>query len=78
MEGPFARYIPKTWAPFAVLLYFVLAAPLAGLFFSWMKRLSISITDPKNTAVANAYVQGLKDRTTGIVPWIGILLASTC
>jgi len=74
MEGPFARYIPKTWHPSPYCLYFVLAAPLAGLFFSWMKRLSISITDPKNTAVANAYVQGLKDRTTGIVPWIGILL----
>ncbi len=74
VKGPYARYIPKTWAPFAVLLYFVLAAPFAGLFFSWMKRLSIYTTDPKNTAVANAYVQGLKDKTTGIVPWIGILL----
>jgi uncharacterized protein (TIGR03663 family) len=74
VEGPLARYKPKTWAPFAVLLYFVIAAPFAGLFFSAMKRLSIYITDPKNTAVADAYVQGLKDRTTGVVPWIGILL----
>jgi uncharacterized protein (TIGR03663 family) len=73
-KGPLASYMPKTWAPFAVLLYFVLAAPVAGFFFNWMKRLSIYITDPKNTAVANVYVQGLKDRTTGIVPWLGILL----
>ncbi|HEY6410424.1 MAG TPA: hypothetical protein VIY29_23475, partial [Ktedonobacteraceae bacterium] len=32
------------------------------------------VTDPKNTTTADIYVQGLKDRTVMIVPWLGILL----
>jgi hypothetical protein len=47
---------------------------VAKFFFGWLKAISIYVTDPKNTPAADLYVQGLKDKTVEIVPWLGILL----
>ncbi|GAC1626889.1 MAG: hypothetical protein NVS4B11_23850 [Ktedonobacteraceae bacterium] len=69
-----APYLPKTWAPITLVAYVLILAPIAKFFFGWMKNLSIYITNPKNTPLADIYVQGLKDKTVAIVPWIGILL----
>ncbi len=67
-------YIPRTAAPIALLAYFIVLGLAAKFFFGWLKALSIYVTDPKNTTAADIYVQGLKDRTVEIVPWLGILL----
>lgn len=67
-------YIPRTAAPIALLAYLIVAGLAARAFFNWLKALSIYVTDPKNTAASDLYVQGLKDKTVAIVPWIGILL----
>ena len=67
-------YVPRTTAPIVLLAYFVVAGLAAKAFFGWLKALSIYVTDPKNTTASDLYVQGLKDKTVAIVPWIGILL----
>ena len=67
-------YLPRTAAPIALVLYVVVLGAVAKFFFGWLKALSIYVTDPKNTPAADLYVQGLKDRTVEIVPWLGILL----
>ena len=67
-------YIPRTAAPIVLLVYFVIAGLAGKAFFNWLKALSIYVTNTKNTAAADLYVQGLKDKTVAIVPWIGILL----
>lgn len=73
-KASFVSYLPRTWAPVTLLAYFAILAPIAKFFFGWMKSTSIYITNPKNTAVADLYVQGLKDKTVALVPWIGIIL----
>ncbi len=70
----FARLQPRTGAPLLVLAYFLLLAPIAKVVFGWIKKLSVYIADPKNTALADSYVQNLKDHTVAIVPWVGIIL----
>ncbi len=67
-------YLPRTAAPSFVLLYFVVLAPLAAVFFELLKSLSIYITNPKNTHAADIFVQNLEDKTLLVVPWLGILL----
>ena len=69
-----ARYLPKTGAPVALLAYFLVLGIVAKWLFGWLKALSIYITNPQNTTAADLYVQGLKDRTIAIVPWVGVLL----
>ncbi len=73
-EAKLLTYLPKTWAPVTLVAYFLVLAPIAKFFFSWMKSTSIYITNPKNTPFADQYVQGLKDKTVALVPWLGILL----
>jgi len=73
-DAAFVKYLPRTGAPITLLVYFLIVAPIAKFLFGWMKNLSIWITNPKNTPAADLYVQGLKDKTVAIVPWIGILL----
>jgi predicted membrane-bound mannosyltransferase len=70
----FAWYIPRTAAPIALLAYLLVVGIAAKIFFGWLKALSIYVTDPKNTPAADLFVQGLKDKTVAIVPWIGIIL----
>src|SRR5207245_994315 len=67
-------YIPRTAAPIVLVLYFIVLGLVAKFFFGWLKALSIYVTDPKNTTTSDLFVQGLKDRTVEIVPWVGILL----
>lgn len=73
-DASFIRFVPRTAAPIFLLAYFAVAGIAAKIFFGWLKALSIYITDPKNTPAADLYVQGLKDKTVAIVPWLGILL----
>ncbi len=69
-----AVYLPKTFAPILLAVYFVVLGIAAKIFFGWMKNLSIFITDKKNIPMADLYVQGLKEKTVAIVPWLGIFL----
>ncbi|HLZ61241.1 MAG TPA: flippase activity-associated protein Agl23 [Ktedonosporobacter sp.] len=69
-----AWYAPKNAAPILVILYFVILAPIAKIFFALINALSAYITDPKYSKLADAYLAGLKDRTVQAIPWIGILL----
>jgi uncharacterized protein (TIGR03663 family) len=74
MRRIWERYLPRTAAPLAVLLYFVILIPVAVVFFALLKNLSTYIMNPQNTHVADQFVQGLEDKTILVVPWIGILL----
>src|SRR5947209_3518961 len=67
-------YIPRTAAPITLLAYLLVAGIAGKIFFSWLKALSIYVTDPKNTTASELFVQRLKDKTVAIVPWIGIIL----
>ncbi len=75
-ESPIVSWLPKSFAPVAVLIYFVIAGIAAKYLFAWIKSVSIYITDPNNVNAANGYVQRLKDITVAIVPVIGILLGA--
>ncbi|MGZ3623902.1 MAG: flippase activity-associated protein Agl23, partial [Ktedonobacteraceae bacterium] len=75
-ESPIVSWLPKTFAPIAVLLYFVIVGIAAKYLFAWIKSVSIYITDPANANAANDYVQKLKDITLAVVPVIGILLGA--
>lgn len=68
------RYLPRSMAPLAVLLYFAVLVPVAVVFFGLLKNLSIYITNPHNRQASDLFVQSLEDKTTLVVPWIGILL----
>ena len=75
-ESPIVSWLPRTLAPVAVLIYFVIAGIAAKYLFAWIKSVSIYITDPANVNAANDYVQRLKDITVAVVPVIGILLGA--
>ncbi len=75
-ESSVVAWLPKTFAPIAVLVYFVIAGVAAKFLFAWIKSVSIHITDPSNVNAANDYVQKLKSITVAIVPLIGILLGA--
>jgi uncharacterized protein (TIGR03663 family) len=73
-KAPLNRISTQTAAPVLVLTYFLVLGVSAKIFLGWLKNLSIYITDPRNVAASNAFVQTLKDWTVAMVPWIGILL----
>ena len=75
-ESPIVPWLPKTFAPVAVLVYFAIAGVVAKFLFAWIKSVSIYITNPNNVNAANDYVQRLKSITVAIVPLIGILLGA--
>jgi uncharacterized protein (TIGR03663 family) len=75
-ESPIVPWLPKSFAPVALLVYVAFAAVAAKILFSWVKSVSIYITDPDNMNAANDYVQRLKDITVSIVPVIGILFGA--
>ena len=75
-ESPIVSWLPRTFAPVAVLIYFLIAGIAAKYLFAWIKSVSIYITDPANANAANDYVQRLKDITVAVVPVIGILLGA--
>lgn len=66
--------VPRTFAPIALLLYIVVAGIAAKILLRWLDYLAVYTTDPKTQPLSDAFVQGLKDKTVAIVPWIGILL----
>lgn len=73
-ETAFRKYVPETYGPVAVALYFLIFLPIAKVALGLLEALSLYITNPKNTATANLFVQNLKNNTVMVVPWIGILL----
>jgi uncharacterized protein (TIGR03663 family) len=75
-KSPIVSWLPKSFAPIAVLVYFVIAGVAAKFLFALIKSVSIYITDPNNVNAANDFVQRLKDSTVAIVPLIGILLGA--
>ncbi|HJT56589.1 MAG TPA: flippase activity-associated protein Agl23 [Ktedonobacteraceae bacterium] len=66
--------VPRTLAPMLLLLYVVVAGIAAKILLRWLDYLAVYTTDPKTQPLSDAFVQGLKDKTVAIVPWIGILL----
>jgi predicted membrane-bound mannosyltransferase len=71
------RYIPKTAAPWVVLVYFILMGIIAKLVLGEVNGLSVFVTkNATNTAIADAYVAHLKTVTESILPWLGIALAA--
>ncbi len=72
---PFSSFLPRTAAPIFLVLFVAVLAPVAKLFFTWMKDLSVYVNDPKNAASANAFVSHLKENTLAVLPWLATLLA---
>lgn len=73
-ETQFASVLPSTAAPLFLLAYILIAGIAAKILFAKLKELSIYTTNPQTQPLADQFVQGLKDKTVAIVPWIGILL----
>ncbi len=73
-EGEHPWYLPRTGAPFLLLLYILVAGIAAKVIFGWLDALSVYITDPKHTTASDLFVQNLKNITVDIIPWLGILL----
>ncbi len=73
-EGNHPWYMPRTSAPFLLLIYILVAGIAAKILFGWLTALSIYITNPQHTTASNLFVQNLKNITVDIIPWLGILL----
>jgi len=72
MERPFNVLLPQTAAPIFLLAYFLVVGLAARVLFAWMKSTSIYITT--HQTLSDMYVQGLKNKTVMIVPYLGIIL----
>ena len=68
-----ARWLPRTWAPLFLLIFAAIGGVATLFFFKWLHGLSTTITT--NSVAADAYVQGLKQHTQAIFPFIAIPLA---
>lgn len=66
------RFLPRTYAPVALLVLLVLGAIAAKVFFSLLDQLSTYINS--HTNVADAQLANLEAITVRIIPWLGILL----
>jgi uncharacterized protein (TIGR03663 family) len=75
-ESSFVAFLPNTFAPVALLAYFIIAGVAAKFLFAWIKSVSLYITNSNNVSAADNFVQGLKDKTVAFVPVIGILLGA--
>jgi len=69
---PASALLPRTATPLFLLAYFIIAVLAAKFLFAWMKTTSIYITNHQK--LSDIYVQGLKDKTVMIVPYLGIIL----
>jgi uncharacterized protein (TIGR03663 family) len=67
------RYLPKTAAPWVVLVYFVIVGIIAKLVLNEVASLGKYVA--ANTSISDAYVAHLKATTEAILPWLGIILA---
>jgi len=72
---PQEKFVSRIAASIALLFYFIVLGVFAKWLFSWLKNLSIYITDPKSTKLADAFVNQLKENTQHVVPWLGMALA---
>lgn len=73
-EQAAAWYIPKTAAPFFLLVYVVIGGLFAKIALGILDYLSTYANDPKTQPIANTFVANLKRDTVAIVPWLGIIL----
>ena len=64
-DAAFVTYVPKTWAPVTLFAYFLILAPIAKILFGWMKSLSIYITNPKYTPLAERVCTGPERQNCG-------------
>ncbi|HZS79606.1 MAG TPA: flippase activity-associated protein Agl23 [Ktedonobacteraceae bacterium] len=72
-----SAFVPKTFAPVLLLIYFVIAGISGKLLLSFISQLSrIILPDPNGqpTVQADQFVTTLKTITVEIVPWVGIAL----
>ncbi len=67
-----ARFLPRTFAPVVVLVYFIVAGIAAKIALTKLDQLSTYIN--ANTSVTDADLANIKTITVTIVPWLGILL----
>jgi predicted membrane-bound mannosyltransferase len=70
------RYLPKTAAPWAVLVYFIIMGIIAKLVLGEVDAISTFVTkNAANTSISNTFVAHLKTVTEATLPWLGIALA---
>ncbi len=75
-DTPGPRFLPRTWGPWFVLIYFVVIGVIAKLFLGYVSNLSSYITaSTANTNQADMFVAQLKHNTELVLPWLGIALA---
>jgi len=67
-----ARFLPRTFAPLALLGYFLVAGVLAKIALAQLEQLSTYINT--HTNVADADLANLEGFTVRLVPWLGIIL----
>ncbi len=76
-QRPAARFLPRTFAPVAVLVVAIVGAIAAKIFFGILGHLSTYInshTNASNTGAADIDLAHLESLTVSIIPWLGILL----
>ncbi len=67
-----ARYLPRTFSPLFVLVYFMILGIVARFFFGLLNTMSTFINN--NQAIADRDLLNLESITVRILPWLGILL----
>jgi uncharacterized protein (TIGR03663 family) len=67
-----ARFLPRTFAPLALLGYFLLGGVVAKIALAQLEQLSTYINT--HTNVADADLANLEGFTVRLVPWLGIIL----
>ncbi|HET8840419.1 MAG TPA: flippase activity-associated protein Agl23, partial [Ktedonobacteraceae bacterium] len=71
-ERELPSFLPRTFAPFAVLLYFAIVGIAAKLFFAALENMASYII--ANPSISDAKLVDLETTTLRIIPWLGILL----
>jgi len=67
-----ARFLPRTFAPLALLAYFLVAGIAAKLALAQLDRLSTYINT--HTNITDADLANLEGFTVRLIPWLGIIL----
>lgn len=67
-----ARFLPRTFAPLALLGYFLVAGVVAKIALAQLEQLSTYINT--HTNLADAGLANLEGFTVRLVPWLGIIL----
>ncbi|GCF08266.1 flippase activity-associated protein Agl23 [Dictyobacter arantiisoli] len=70
------RFLPKTAAPYTVLVYFIVIGIIAKILLDKLKQLAVFIAASKaNQNLTDTYVSHLKTTTEAVIPWLGMALA---